>query len=193
VTPEKALQHPKWQMGIKITIDSAGLINKGLEVIEAHWLFSIPYENIEVLIHPQSIVHSMVEYVDGSVIAQCGMPDMRVPIQYALTYPKRAKNNFPKLDFSKIGELRFLKPDYDKFPGLGLAYEAGKMGGTMATVYNAANEQAVDLFLKERIKFTSIPVLIEKVMNKHVLVDVYNIDDILYIDEWARRLTLELS
>jgi 1-deoxy-D-xylulose-5-phosphate reductoisomerase len=193
VTPKKALQHPKWKMGVKITIDSAGLINKGLEVIEAHWLFSIPYEKIDVLIHPQSIVHSMVEYVDGSVIAQCGLPDMRVPIQYALSYPKRNKNSFPKLDFTKVGELTFSRPDYDKFPGLGLAYEAGKMGGTMPTVYNAANEQAVDLFLKGKIKFTSIPVLIGKVMSKHVLVNVYNIDDILYIDKWARKLTQELS
>jgi len=193
VTPEKALKHPKWQMGVKITIDSAGLINKGLEVIEAHWLFSMPYEKIEVLIHPQSVVHSMVEYIDGSVLAQCGLPDMRVPIQYALTYPRRSKNNFPKIDFTKINELSFIKPDYARFPGLNLAYDAGKIGGSMTTVYNAANEQAVDMFLHQKIGFTSIPLIIEKVMDKHESMQVYNIDDILYFDRWARQEAAKLS
>lgn len=187
VTPAEALKHPKWQMGVKITIDSAGLINKGLEVIEAHWLFGVPYEKIEVLIHPQSIIHSMVAYEDGAVLAQCGMPDMRVPIQYALTWPRRAGNRFPKLDFVQIRELTFLKPDFQRFPGLGLAYAAGREGGSMPTVYNAANEQAVADFLQEKIKFTDIPLIIEKVMNSHTAVPVYNIDDILQIDEWARR------
>lgn len=186
VTPKAALKHPKWQMGVKITIDSAGLINKGLEIIEAHWLFAVPYEKIEVLIHPQSIVHSMVEYIDGSVLAQCGLPDMRVPIQFALTYPRRCKNSFPKIDFTKIKELNFYKPDFDKFPGLNLAYAAGKICGTMPAVYNAANEQAVEMFLKEKIGFRQIPAIIEKVMDKHKSMKVYNIDDILYFDRWAR-------
>lgn len=186
VTPQKALKHPKWQMGVKITIDSAGLINKGLEIIEAHWLFSVPYEKIEVLIHPQSIVHSMVEYIDGSVLAQCGLPDMRVPIQLALTYPRRCTNSFPKIDFTKIKELNFYKPDFNKFPGLNLAYAAGKTGGTMPAVFNAANEQAVEMFLNEKIGFTQIPAIIEKVMDKHESMKVYNIDDILYFDRWAR-------
>lgn len=192
VTPEDALKHPKWQMGVKITIDSAGLINKGLEVIEAHWLFSMPYDKIEVLIHPQSVIHSMVEYMDGSVLAQCGLPDMRIPIQYALTYPGRSKNNFPKIDFTKIKELSFQKPDYDRFPGLNLAYAAGKTGGTMPTVYNAANEQAVDMFLHGKIGFTKIPIIIEKAMDKHKSMKVYNIDDILYFDRWARQEAAKL-
>ena len=188
VTPEKALQHPKWQMGKKITIDSAGLINKGLEVIEAHWLFDIDYENIEVIVQPQSIIHSMVQYTDGSVIAQMGMPDMRVPIQYALTYPGRLRNSFPKLDFGVVNNLTFVKPDLKKFPGLSLAYEAGKAGGTMTTVYNAANEVAVEFFLQGRIGFMQIPALIEKVMNKHDVMNVLSIEEILEIDEWSRRM-----
>lgn len=192
VTPKEALRHPKWQMGVKITIDSAGLINKGLEVIEAHWLFSIPYDRIEVLIHPQSIIHSMVEYMDGSVLAQCGLPDMRIPIQYALTYPRRSKNSFPKIDFTKIKELNFMKPDYDRFPGLNLAYAAGKTGGTMPTVYNAANEQAVEMFLHGKIGFAKIPIIIEKAMDKHKSMKVYNIDDILYYDRWARQEAAKL-
>jgi 1-deoxy-D-xylulose-5-phosphate reductoisomerase len=191
VTPAEALKHPKWQMGVKITIDSAGLINKGLEVIEAHWLFGVPYEKIEVIIHPQSIIHSLVAYEDGSVLAQCGLPDMRIPIQYALSFPERLKNGFPKLDLVKIAELTFFKPDFDRFPGLGLAYAAGQTGGTMPTVYNAANEQAVELFLQQRIKFTDIPLLIEKVMNRHTALSVYNIEEILLIDEWARRAAAE--
>jgi len=193
VTPEKALQHPKWQMGRKITVDSAGLINKGLEVIEAHWLFDVDYDNIEVVIHPQSIIHSMVQYTDGSVLAQMGMPDMRVPIQYALTYPGRIRNSFPKLDFTTINSLTFQKPDYNRFPGLSLAYEAGKTGGTMTTVYNAANEIAVDAFLNERISFMQIPSIIEQIMNKHELTKLSAIEEILQADEWARSMARKLS
>jgi len=187
VTPEQALQHPKWQMGVKITIDSAGMINKGLEIIEAHWLFDVPYEKIEVVVHPQSIIHSMVQYEDGAILAQMGLPDMRVPIQYALTYPRRQKNSFPRPDFHKIRELTFLEPDAQRFPGLRLAYEAGKTGGTMPTVYNAANEAAVDLFLNKKIKFSNISVLIEKVMTRHSPLNSFDIDEILAIDNWARE------
>ncbi len=186
-TPAKALKHPKWQMGRKITVDSASMINKGLEVIEAHWLFDVPYEKIEVLVHPQSIIHSMVQYADGVVMAQMGMPDMRVPIQYAMTYPKRRKNPFPRPDFIEIGEMTFFKPDFNKFRGLALAYEAGKTGGTMPVVFNAANEKAVSLFLKERIKFSEIPILIEKAMDAHLTKPIIGIDDILQADEWARE------
>lgn len=191
VSSEDALNHPKWKMGNKITIDSAGMINKGLEVIEAHWLFNMPYEKINVLIHPQSIVHSMVEYQDGSVLAQCGLPDMRIPIQYALTYPQRFSNPFPKIDFTKIEPLIFAEPDNNKFPGLALAYEAGKAGGTAPTVYNAANEIAVQLFLEKRIKFYDIPMLIESALKKHHPFSEYSLEDVLFVDEWARRITLE--
>lgn len=188
VTPAMALRHPKWQMGNKITIDSAGLINKGLEVIEAHWLFDMSYDKINVVVHPQSIIHSMVEYKDGSVLAQLGMPDMRVPIQYAFTYPKRISNPFPKiLDFSKIKELNFFEPDMNRFTGLKLAFDAGRAGKTMPAVYNGANEKAVELFLQERIRFTDIPVLIEKVMNKHENSAVENIEQLFYIDSWSRK------
>ncbi len=186
-TPAKALKHPKWEMGRKITVDSASMINKGLEVIEAHWLFDMPYEKIEVLVHPQSIIHSMVQYSDGVVMAQMGLPDMRVPIQYAMTYPQRRKNSFPRPDFFEIGEMTFYKPDLNKFRGLVLAYEAGKAGGTMPVVFNAANEEAVFLFLKERIKFNDIPILIEKVMETHLTKTNISIDDILQADEWARE------
>lgn len=186
VTPAMALKHPRWQMGQKVTIDSAGLINKGLEVIEARWLFDIPYEQIQVLIHPQSIIHSMVQYVDGAVLAQLGMPDMRTPIQYAFTYPKRQANTFPKLDFYALQELNFAEPEVAKFPGLELAFAAGRAGGTMATVYNAANEIAVELFLAGQLGFIEIPQLIEKVMNKHKTVQKLDLETILAYDEWAR-------
>ena len=146
VTPQMALSHPNWKMGAKITIDSAGLINKGLEIIEAHWLFNVPYEKIKVVIHPQSVIHSMVQYKDGSVLAQLGCPDMKIPIQYAFTYPQRLTNFFPRLDFYQLEEITFSKPDFTKFPGLALAIEAGKIGGTMTTVFNGANEEAVLFF-----------------------------------------------
>lgn len=193
VTPQKALKHPKWEMGTKITIDSASLFNKGLEVIEAHWLFDIPYENIDVVIHPQSIIHSMVQYQDGAVLAQLGIADMRIPIQYAFTYPKREKNTYEKLDFSKIGELQFLKPDYEKFPGLPLAYEAGKEGGTMTAVYNGANEIAVELFLQGSIRFVDIPRIVDLVMSKHRVRPVFNLEEVIEIDRWARVTARELA
>lgn len=187
VSPEMALKHPRWQMGPKVTIDSAGLINKGLEVIEARWLFDVPYEKIQVVIHPQSIIHSLVQYEDGASIAQLGMPDMRVPIQYAFTYPERQPNNFPKLDFYSCEDLTFIQPDYDRFPGLGLAFRAGQMGDSMPTVYNGANEVAVELFLKGRIGFTEIPQVLSEVMERHSPVKIIDLDTVLACDEWARQ------
>lgn len=192
VTPKMALSHPNWKMGAKITIDSAGLINKGLEVIEAHWLFGVPYENIEVVIHPQSVIHSMVQYKDGSVLAQLGCPDMRIPIQYALTYPTRLSNTFPKLDFYQLQELSFSKPDCTKFPGLALAFTAGKIGGTMTTVFNGVNEEAVAHFLKGGIRFNDIPQIIEKVMSLHKTLEKFTVSDILEINQWARIKAREL-
>ncbi|MDD4049248.1 MAG: 1-deoxy-D-xylulose-5-phosphate reductoisomerase [Clostridia bacterium] len=193
VTPKMALSHPNWSMGAKITVDCAGLINKGLEVIEAHWLFKMPYESIEVVVHPQSVIHSMVQYDDGSVLAQLGCADMRIPIQYALTYPMRIKNTFPKLDFYKINALMFEKPNLEKFPGLALAIEAGKVGGTMTIVYNGANEEAVHLFLEGKIGFTEIPQIIGRVMFMHKSLEKYNLDDILEIDKWSRIKAREIS
>lgn len=186
VTPSKALKHPNWQMGKKITIDSATLMNKGLEVIEAHWLFNMDYDKIDVVIHPQSIIHSMVQYGDGSVLAHLGLPDMRVPIQYALTHPVRQKNSFPKIDFLKVGKLEFHSPNMKMFPCLNLAYQAGKAGKTMPVVLNAANEVAVESFLQNEISFLEIPVLIEKVMSNHNPVSNENLEDILEADNWAR-------
>ena len=164
VTLNQALNHPKWSMGKKITIDSSTLMNKGLEVIEAHWLFDCDYENIEVVVHPQSIIHSMVQYKDGAVIAQLGVTDMKLPIQYALNYPLRYNNISEKLDFYKINELNFYKPDTDVFRCLKLAYKAGKMGGLMPTILNGANEVCVDLFLNEKIKYLDIPTIVEECM-----------------------------
>jgi 1-deoxy-D-xylulose-5-phosphate reductoisomerase len=186
VTPQEALKHPNWNMGKKITIDSATLMNKGLEVIEAHWLFSVPYEKIEVVIHPQSIIHSMVQYGDGSVLAHLGLPDMRVPIQYALTYPNRRNNTFPKLDLIKASKLEFYTPDFQKFPCLKLAYEVGRKGQTLPIVLNAANEVAVELFLEEKLSFLEIPKLIEKVLENHSPKEDYSLEDLLEIDNWAR-------
>lgn len=161
VTPQMALRHPNWIMGSKITVDSATLVNKGLEVIEAHWLFAMPLSKIEVLVHPQSIIHSLVRFRDGSMLAQLGLPDMRLPIQYALTWPARWENKWQRLDLTMVGQLTFEKPDYDNFPGLKLAYQAGLAGGTAPCIYNAANEKAVQLFLAGRIGFTQISELIE--------------------------------
>ena len=165
-TKEEALRHPSWNMGAKITIDSATMMNKGLEVIEARWLFDIPAENIEVLVHPQSVIHSMVQFADGSVKAQLGVPDMRVPIQYALSYPYRLPSDFPRLDFSKYASLTFEKPDTQRFPALDLAYQALKEGGNRPCVMNAANEAAVETFLNGRIAFTDIPRWIERAMRQ---------------------------
>ena len=168
VTPEKALKHPKWNMGQKISIDSSTLMNKGLEVIEAHWLFNCPYEDIEVVVHPQSIIHSMVQYTDGAIIAQLGVPDMKLPIQYALNYPKRGENISEKLDLFKIRELTFEKPDLNTFKCLKLAYEAGEKGKLMPTILNGANEVCVELFLNKKITYLKIPEIIEELSLIHI-------------------------
>lgn len=189
VTLDDALKHPNWNMGKKITIDSATLMNKGLEVIEAKWLFDVELEQIEVLVHPQSIIHSMVGYEDGAVIAQLGLPDMKVPIQYALTYPKRIANSFPKINFFEHGDLTFEKPKINKFPCLSLAYRAIKTGGTLPAVLNAANEIAVSRFIEREIAFTDIPKLIEKAMNAYNVKYNYTLDDVLKADSWAREYT----
>lgn len=186
VTPEQALKHPNWEMGGKITIDSATLMNKGLEVIEAKWLFNVGLDKIEVVVHPQSIIHSMVEFHDKSVIAQLGLPDMKVPIQYALTHPSRLANNLSSLDLTKIGALTFEEPDLQRFPCLKYAYDALKIGGTMPTVLNAANEVAVYAFLRKQIGFLTIPIVIEEVMEGHEVIRKPNIDQILDADYWAR-------
>ena len=187
-----ALRHPNWKMGKKITIDSSSMMNKGLEVIEARWLFNLDIKKIDVLIHPQSIVHSMVEFIDGSVIAQMGIPDMRTPIAYALTYPERINNNLPDLDLLKIKNLEFRKPDMKKFPCLKLAYEAAICGGTMPVVLNAANEVAVEAFIRKRINFVDLPGIIDRVMNAHKSSNASCLDDILQVDEWARQKTNEI-
>jgi len=192
VSVKEALKHPNWSMGSKITIDSATMMNKGLEVIEARWLFDVPLDRIEVLIHPQSIIHSMVEYKDGAIMAQLGSPDMRLPIQLALTYPRRLMNSFSKLDLLKNNSLTFEAPDTEAFPCLKLAYEALRTGGTMPAVMNAANEEAVRLFLEERIGFTEIPQIIQRVMESHSVKSVPDLDDIIGMDLWARGRVKEL-
>ncbi|MFL0268268.1 1-deoxy-D-xylulose-5-phosphate reductoisomerase [Candidatus Clostridium radicumherbarum] len=191
VSLKEALNHPKWKMGSKITIDSATLMNKGLEVIEAHWLFNAAFENIQVVVHPQSIIHSMVEYIDGSVLAQLGPTDMRLPIQYALNYPLRKIGVAEKLDFYNLSSLTFEKPDTDTFKCLRLAYEAGKTGGTMPAILNAANEACVNLFLKEKITFLKIGDIIEECMNKFTWVNNFKIEDILEIDKKVKNFVLE--
>lgn len=191
VSLKEALKHPNWSMGRKISIDSATLMNKGLEVIEAKWLFDIDIKKIDVLVHPQSIVHSMVEFIDGSIIAQLGIHDMRIPIQYALNYPVREANSLEKLDLARIKELTFEKPDMDAFPSLKLAIEAMKQGGTMPTVLNGANESTVSLFLEEKIGFLDIPRMVENVMNIHKNILKPTLDDVLEVDKWARKMVLE--
>lgn len=187
VSVKEALNHPHWEMGKKITIDSASLMNKGLEVIEAHWLFDIPVEKIIVRIHPQSIIHSMVEYVDGSIIGQMGIADMRIPISYALSFPERMNLNLDPLDLSKVGPLTFSVPDPEKFPCLRLAYQSMEVGETLPAVLNAANEVAVNGFLEGSIRFTDIPLLIQRVMEEHEIRTVHTIEDILRADQWARE------
>ena len=187
VTLNQALKHPNWNMGNKITIDSATLMNKGLEVIEAKWLFGLSLQHIQVMVHPQSIIHSMVEYRDGSVIAQLGSQDMRIPIQFALTYPERSTNNFSRLDLLKVDCLTFEEPDYKAFPCLRLAFDALKIGGTMTVVLNAANEAAVSLFLKEKIEFLDIPRIIEQAMNRHIVNTSPCLNDIIEVDKWSRE------
>jgi len=193
VTPEEALRHPTWQMGRKITVDSATLMNKGLEVIEAHWLFGVGADRIEVVIHPQSIVHSMVELVDGSVIAQLGVTDMRLPIQYACSYPERWDGALPSLDLSKAGRLEFHPPDLERFPCLGLAYRALRAEGTLAVVLNAANEVAVAVFLDGRLGFTSIPTVIERTMNAHSVEGVSTVETVRRADSWGRTYAREMA
>jgi 1-deoxy-D-xylulose-5-phosphate reductoisomerase len=189
VSPREALNHPTWNMGRKITIDSATLMNKGLEVIEARWLFGVPPERIDVLIHPQSVVHSMVEFVDGTVLAQLGVTDMRLPIQYALSYPERWPAAIPGMDLSGALRLDFEQPDRARFPCLGLAYEALRRGGSVPAVLNAANEEAVAAFLDERIPFTAIPETIAAVMETHAGGPLHELRDVLAADAWARQAT----
>lgn len=191
ITPAEALRHPNWDMGAKITIDSATLVNKGLEVIEAIRLFGVSADQIEVLIHRQSIVHSMVEFEDNSVLAQMGLPDMRIPISYALTYPDRIENPSNGIDFTKVMPLTFEKPDMETFYGLRLAFDAIKAGGTMPTAYNGANEAAVELFLKEKITFLQIPELIEHAMQKHKVVLNPDLESIIDTDREARQSVYE--
>ncbi len=187
ITVAEALKHPSWNMGQKITIDSATLFNKGLEMIEARWLFDIEIDRVDVVIHPQSVIHSMVEFRDGSILAQLSVPDMRYPIQYALTYPRRLSNSMPPTDFAKIGTLTFENPDHEKFPSLRLAQAAARTGGTMPAVFNAANEVAVARFVDGRIRFVEIFETVEKVMSGHRPVASPTLDAILEADQWARK------
>ena len=193
VAPEQALAHPTWKMGKKITVDSATLMNKGLEVIEAHHLFGVPYDAIDIVIHPQSIVHSLVEFADGAVLAQLSHPDMRLPIQYALTYPARLPTPIKPLDLKEVGKLEFYAPDFKRFPCLALALSAGRRGGTMPTVLSAANEVAVGLFLEGRISFTEIPKITEEVMKRHARVEDPDLAEILSADTWARAEAAKLQ
>jgi len=194
VTPEQALKHPSWQMGNKVTIDSATLMNKGLEVIEARWLFDMHFDSIKVLIHPQSIVHSMVEFADGSVKAQLGKPDMRLPIQYALSYPERLANpHLPRLDWENMEELNFEPPDPDAFPCLRIAIEAGKRGGTYPAVLCGADDIAVQQFLAGQIKFTDISRLVEQVLDEYKATTRPTLEEILAADDWARERVMQLA
>ena len=186
ITPDQALKHPTWNMGPKITIDSATLFNKGLEMIEAHWLFGVGMHRIEVVVHPQSIVHSMVEFTDGSTLAQLSYSNMCFPIQYAVTWPDRVPNSLPPLDFSKLSKLEFSTPRYDDFPALNLARRAGEIGGTLPAVMNAANEIAVSAFLDRKVRFPEIWGIVEQVMNQHTPVAHPDLDAILGADQWAR-------
>lgn len=186
VSIKACLSHPNWSMGKKITVDSATLINKGLEVIEAHWLFNIDYDNIDVVVHPQSIIHSMVEFIDGSTMAQMGRPDMRLPIQYALTYPDRLPSTFPRIDFSALSSLTFSAPDKDAFPGIGIAYDVGLRGGSLPCVMNAANEIAVYAFLRDEIRFLDIAEIVQDTVANHTMIEKPSIDALFTVDDWAR-------
>jgi 1-deoxy-D-xylulose-5-phosphate reductoisomerase len=187
IIPEQALKHPTWNMGPKITIDSATLFNKGLEMIEAHWLFGVEMKRVEVVVHPQSIVHSMVEFADGSTLAQLSYSNMCFPIQYAVTWPDRVPNTLPPLDFSKLSRLEFFTPRYEDFPALNLARRAGETGGTLPAVMNAANEVAVAGFLDRHVRFPDIWQIVEEVMNRHTSVAHPDLDAILQADQWARK------
>ena len=191
VTAAQALKHPNWEMGPKITIDSATMMNKGLEVIEAKWLFDVGMDQIDVLIHPQSIVHSMVEYRDGSIISQMGIPDMMIPIAYALAYPRHIKTGLPFLDLVKAGPLGFERPDLERFKCLALALRAAAVGGSMPTVLNGANEIAVEAFLNQKIGFLDIPEVIEKTMDDHEVQPIDRITSVMDADAWAREKTIE--
>ncbi len=187
ITVEQAMKHPTWNMGGKITIDSATMFNKALEIVEARWLFNLKANQIEVIVHPQSIIHSMVEFVDGSVIAQLGLPDMRTPIQFAMTYPDRAEGNVKSLNLAEIKTLTFQEPDLEKFPSLKLGWRAAEAGGTMGAVLNAANEVAVDRFVKREISFLQIFSTVTSVMDRHQLVAHPTLEDVLQADAWARQ------
>jgi len=193
VSSREALRHPLWEMGAKITIDSATLINKGLEVMEAQWLFNLSLSQIEILIHPQGVFHCLVELIDGTILAVLSKPDMRLPIQYALTFPERRKSNLSRLNPTQISKLEFYKPDYQRFPGLKLALQSAQVGGTMPAVFNAADEVAVELFLKGEIDFLSIPKLIKKVMRRHKNKTNPDLNTILNADAWARKEYLNFA
>lgn len=192
VTPAEALNHPNWEMGRKISIDSATLMNKGLEVIEAFWLFGMTVEKIGVVVHPQSVVHSMVEFIDGSIIAQMSVPDMKGAISYAVSYPERLGDVMPYLDFGKLGGLMFEEPDMDKYESLSLCYDAIRAGGTMPAVLNTANEVAVEAFLQGKIPFTGIPGLVSDTMTAHDVKPCESIEDVMHASEWARNKAGEL-
>ena len=193
VTVEDALKHPNWSMGKKITIDSATMVNKGLEVIEAKWLFDVDFDDIDVVIQPQSLIHSMVEYIDGGIMAQLGTPDMKLPIQYALFYPNRRILGGKRVNFAEIGSISFMKPDTEKFKGFALAYEAGRCGGTMPTIYNAANELAVSKFLNNEIKYLDIAELIKGAMDKHKVIENPSLLEILEAEKEAHEVVRSLS
>lgn len=190
-TPADALKHPNWVMGQKITVDSATLMNKGLEVIEAHWLFGLDYDRIDIVIHPQSIVHSLIELEDTSMLAQLGWPDMRLPILYALSWPERLKTPWRPLDLAQVGTLTFREPDHDRYPGMGLAYRAGRAGGTHPTVLNAANEEVVHQFLTGKLGFLAMAKVLEAVLDAHRGTQEPDLDDVLEADDWARRFVRE--
>jgi 1-deoxy-D-xylulose-5-phosphate reductoisomerase len=192
ITKADALKHPTWVMGEKITIDSATLMNKGLEVIEAHFLFGVGFDDIKVVIHPKSIVHSLVQFRDGSLMAQLGCPDMCVPIQYALVHPERLDLDTPKLDLAEVGRLEFFPPDFGKFPCLRLAFEAGRRGGTAPAVLNAANEAAVDLFLRDKMEFHRIPALLEDVLGRASITEIDSLETAVAADAWAREETVRV-
>jgi 1-deoxy-D-xylulose-5-phosphate reductoisomerase len=187
VTPADALKHPNWEMGRKITIDSASMMNKGLEIIEAKWLFGLDIDRIDVLVHPQSVIHSMVEFIDGSVMAQLGIPDMRIPIAYALSFPSRMPNHGVSLDFLKATPLEFFQPDPDRFPCLKLATDAGRAGGTLPVVLNGANEAAVEAFLEGKIRFSQLPVVISEALSRHCWLSAPGLEEILEADRWSRQ------
>lgn len=191
ISPEDALKHPNWTMGKKVTIDSSTMVNKGLEVMEAGWLFDVKLSDIQVVVHPQSLIHSMVEYADGAVMAQLGTPDMKLPIQYALFYPDRRPMAGKRLDFYELGQLTFEKPDLDTFKGLKLAYRAGEMGGSMPTVFNAANEKAVSLFLDHKITYLQIPEMIEACMHRHKIIENPSVEQILQAEKETYQFILE--